>query len=431
MKTQSLPLALCLFLTLLMTSLHGYSTNTSVKESTEAPKIKAASVDDKSKTDIVTSIKDSRTNVVNATAVENFNDASLNKENNRIEVISYKNEDVISGELESSSANYATHSPTYLQKTSFLQGMFYGFSVMIALLNLVCFILFNEKLFLHFALAIASFSILFFVSDGLFQSLFFENTGESTFILSGLLTIVAGTTFLFSSHYLRLSEILPKLRLVMVGMLVIATATLIVAAITQDYLLLTLSNIVSFGVIATYFVMGIKIFSKKNYAKFYVIASAVPLLFIFDFFVVRSFGISFLNTEIIHLKVASFIQMLLLTYAIIYRMKEIKEENELRLTEMRIFMKRKEILNRESVERLMQDVYLENLIMHYDLDGLEIKLLQYISEGKPNEKIARKLKMTEIDVEELTKELYDKLEVSEQIQEDHRMLEDQPDYIYN
>jgi DNA-binding CsgD family transcriptional regulator len=177
--------------------------------------------------------------------------------------------------------------------------------------------------------------------------------------------------------------------------------------------------------------MGIKIFSKKNYAKFYVIASAVPLLFIFDFFVVRSFGISFLNTEIIHLKVASFIQMLLLTYAIIYRMKEIKEENELRLTEMRIFMKRKEILNRESVERLMQDVYLENLIMHYDLDGLEIKLLQYISEGKPNEKIARKLKMTEIDVEELTKELYDKLEVSEQIQEDHRMLEDQPDYIYN
>jgi DNA-binding NarL/FixJ family response regulator len=112
-------------------------------------------------------------------------------------------------------------------------------------------------------------------------------------------------------------------------------------------------------------------------------------------------------------------------------MKEIKEENELRLTEMRIFMKRKEILNRESVERLMQDVYLENLIMHYDLDGLEIKLLQYISEGKPNEKIARKLKMTEIDVEELTKELYDKLEVSEQIQEDHRMLEDQPDYIYN
>jgi DNA-binding CsgD family transcriptional regulator len=217
----------------------------------------------------------------------------------------------------------------------------------------------------------------------------------------------------------------------MVGMLVIATATLIVAAITQDYLLLTLSNIVSFGVIATYFVMGIKIFSKKNYAKFYVIASAVPLLFIFDFFVVRSFGISFLNTEIIHLKVASFIQMLLLTYAIIYRMKEIKEENELRLTEMRIFMKRKEILNRESVERLMQDVYLENLIMHYDLDGLEIKLLQYISEGKPNEKIARKLKMTEIDVEELTKELYDKLEVSEQIQEDHRMLEDQPDYIYN
>ena len=59
--------------------------------------------------------------------------------------------------------------------------------------------------------------------------------------------------------------------------------------------------------------------------------------------------------------------------------------------------------------KLMEDVYLENLIMHYDLDGLEIKLLQYISEGKDNTKIARKLKTTEAEVEELTKELYQKL----------------------
>ena len=171
--------------------------------------------------------------------------------------------------------------------------------------------------------------------------------------------------------------------------------------------------------------------SKGRLIDFILASCAIPLLFIFDFFVLQTFGISFLSTEFIHLKVASFIQMLVLTYAIMYRMKEIKEENELRLTEMRIFMKRQEIMDRKNVERLMEDVYLENLIMHYDLDGLEIKLLQYISEGKPNEKIARKLKMTETDIEELTKELYEKLEVGEQIQQDHRMLEDQPDYIYN
>ena len=53
-----------------------------------------------------------------------------------------------------------------------------------------------------------------------------------------------------------------------------------------------------------------------------------------------------------------------------FRMQAIKEENALRQVEMRIFLKRQEVLNtRQKAEKLVEDVYLENLIMHYDLDG--------------------------------------------------------------
>ena len=138
-----------------------------------------------------------------------------------------------------------------------------------------------------------------------------------------------------------------------------------------------------------------------------------------------------MSTESIHIKTAGLIEMLILTYAIVYRMRAIKEEHLMRQTEMRIFLKRQETMNRQSAIKLVEDVYLENLIMHYDLDGLEIKLLQYISEGKENTKIARKLKTTEAEVEELTKDLYQKLEIGEQIQEDYRLLDSQPDYLYN
>ena len=131
------------------------------------------------------------------------------------------------------------------------------------------------------------------------------------------------------------------------------------------------------------------------------------------------------------MKIAFMVEVLLLTFGITYRMRAIKEEVELRQTEMRIFIKRKEMMNRENITNLMKDEYLENLIMQYDLDGLEIKLLQYISEGVENPKIARKLKMTEANVEELTNDLYEKLEIREQIKEDHRMVDNQPDYIYN
>jgi DNA-binding NarL/FixJ family response regulator len=58
-------------------------------------------------------------------------------------------------------------------------------------------------------------------------------------------------------------------------------------------------------------------------------------------------------------------------------------------------------------------------------------LLQYISEGKTNQTIARKLKTTVEDIEDLTKDLYQKLEIGEQIQKDVDWSAQQPDYLYN
>jgi DNA-binding NarL/FixJ family response regulator len=112
-------------------------------------------------------------------------------------------------------------------------------------------------------------------------------------------------------------------------------------------------------------------------------------------------------------------------------MQAVKDEGKIRQTEMQIFLEGQDVITRNQVERLVEDVYLENLIMQYDLDGLEIKLLQYISEGKANTKIAHKLKIKETEVVDYTKDLYKKLQISEHIEEDYRLLENQPDFIYN
>ena len=69
--------------------------------------------------------------------------------------------------------------------------------------------------------------------------------------------------------------------------------------------------------------------------------------------------------------------------------------------------------------------------MQYDLDGFEIKLLQYISEGKTNAVIAKKMKTTIEDIEDRTKALYQKLDIAEQVREDQNLLNSQPDYLYN
>jgi DNA-binding NarL/FixJ family response regulator len=112
-------------------------------------------------------------------------------------------------------------------------------------------------------------------------------------------------------------------------------------------------------------------------------------------------------------------------------MQAVKDESEIRQTEMQIFLEGQDVVTRNHVEKMVEDVYLENLIMQYDLNGFEIKLLQYISEGKANKKIANKLKIKENDVVDYTKDLYKKLQISEHIEDDYNLLENQPDFIYN
>ena len=312
----------------------------------------------------------------------------------------------------------------------FRKGLYYGFAIMVVLLNLLCYFIFEEKVFLFYSMALAGITSTFFLSDGLFE-LIGVNITNIEAMQSTLLLIATGFGVLFATKYLTLSEFFPRVKYIAIGAMGFAFMMVFSAWISETQFFTTVANSMLVGLIGMYFLIGILLFSKKNYAKFYVIASAIPLLFAFDYFVLNSSGISFLNTESFHLKAAAIVEMLILTYAIMYRMKAIKEEHQLRQTELRIFLKRQEVLNRTNTAKLMQDVYLENLIMQYDLDGLEIKLLQYISEGKENAKIARKLKTTEVEIEFLTKELYDKLEISEQIQADYRMVDTQPDYIYN
>jgi DNA-binding CsgD family transcriptional regulator len=313
----------------------------------------------------------------------------------------------------------------------FRQGMFYGFAAMLVLLNLTCFFLFEEKPFLYYSLCLAGFALLLFFSDG-FSELFFVDFVSSLALETTLLTIAIGLHAVFASKFLTLKEFAPKLKWVTLFMITVATIACAFEWITNETIFSQIAHLSLFAIAASYFLTGVSLFSRKNYAKFYVIATFIPLLFSVDFFILRPMGIEFLGTDGGHVKAAAIAEMIILTYGIMYRMQAVKEENELRQLEMRIFLKRQEVLTaRKKTEKLVEDVYLENLIMHYDLDGLEIKLLQYISEGKDNTKIARKLKTSVVEIEELTKELYKKLEIGEQVQQDYRLVDQQPDYIYN
>lgn len=321
--------------------------------------------------------------------------------------------------------------PIQYQGNLFNQGLFYGFALTIVLLNLLYFFVFDEILFLKFSATVAGLVIALFFAEGLFPLIGIEGLTQNYIIQSTLLLLAIGLHSLFTDKYLTIKEYFPKLSQISMVSFGVAFLLLINSWVNFNHTLTNIVNIILFSVLSFYFIAGVLLFSKNNYVKIYVLGTFVPLLFYIDYFLLKPLSIDFLFTEAIHLKVATLFEVLILSYAIMYRMQAVKDESEIRQTEMQIFLEGQDVVTRNHVEKLVEDVYLENLIMHYDLNGIEIKLLQYISEGKANKKIANKLKIKENDVIDYTKDLYKKLQISEHIEDDYRLLENQPDFIYN
>ncbi|MCF6306859.1 MAG: LuxR C-terminal-related transcriptional regulator [Flavobacteriaceae bacterium] len=429
MKQQLMPLLLCLFVTLSVMSFGSITNNESQQNSSKNAVFQhfnKLNNDDASNLNEVLNSSFLLSNGLNKNGFYQYysensfgGGISLNKE------FSYN---IVDNSYISTAVIF---SPVHFQGNFFNQGLFYGFAFTIILLNLVCYFIFDEKLFATFSASVAALTIVLFFSQGLFTFVGIDSIINNQLIQPSLLFISIGLSAYFASKFLNIKEFYKNTIHLTVPLFGISALLIIGAWIFNNSFIANISNTIMFGVLSLYFLIGVLLFSKKNYAKFYVIGTFIPLLFSIDFFVLKPFGIDFLFTEAVHLKVAVFFEILLLSYAIMYRMQAVKEEGELRQTEMRIFLKRQDVMSRNKVEELVEDVYLENLIMQYDLDGLEIKLLQYISEGKTNIKIARKLKLSEDEVVDYTKELYQKLEISEHVHEDYRMVNSQPDYIYN
>ena len=322
-------------------------------------------------------------------------------------------------------------SETVTTGSLFLKGTFYGAVSIILLLNIISFFLFEEKIFGYFGLAVTGTLLLLFGEDNLsgilFQDTLFKGTGVTTTILCA----TAGLVALYSSQYLTIKEYFPKLKTFTVPLFLVAAGLSVTHWFVDNAMLPVAVNIISFALLTCYFGGGIMLFLKNNYSKFYVLGMAIPLLFVLDYFVLQVIGIEFLGVSLTIVKASFFINILLMTYAILFRMKDIKEETAARKTEMEIFLKKQEMMERDNIIKLTEEMYLENLIMQYDLDGIEIKLLQYISEGKENKKIAKKLNTSEIEIEEMTRGLYNKIQIGEAVQEDVNLLNLQPDFLYN
>jgi len=320
----------------------------------------------------------------------------------------------------------------FFQQTHiFSNGIFYGFVLMLVLLNVFCYALFKDKTFGLFALGMTTLSALIFQFDGL-AALFTLEFTESLFLEIGTLWLLAALFSVFSHQYLLAKEYAPKLKILSGILLSLSLVSVGFYALLESTLYLQVAQVILMTLVGRYLFLGILRAKDSGYAKIFIIALTPFLIVLTDQLIYNQLGQSLFGLSDGLLKISATLLVLTMTYGLLYRMQSLKGEQDMRQLEMRIFMDRQEAFTaRAKTEKLVEDLYLENLIMQYDLDGFEIKLLQYISEGKTNAVIAKKMKTTVEEIEDRTKDLYQKLDIAEQIREDQTLLQSQPDYLYN
>ena len=319
----------------------------------------------------------------------------------------------------------------FQQAHIFSNGLFYGFVLMIVMLNIFCFVIFKDKAFGFFALGITALSALIFQFDGL-AALFTLNVSESLFLETATLWVLTALLSLFSHQYLLAKEYAPKLQVLSGMFLGLSLVAIGFYAWLGSKLYIQITDALLVTLIGRYLFLGIMRAKDSGYAKIFVVGLTPLLIVLIDQLIYNQFGQSLFGLSDGLLKISTISLVLIMTYGLLYRMQSLKTERDMRHLEMRIFMERQEAFTaRIKTEKLVEDLYLENLIMQYDLDGFEIKLLQYISEGKANAVIAKKMKTTVEEIEDRTKELYQKLDIAEQIRDDQALLQSQPDYLYN
>jgi two-component system, sensor histidine kinase LadS len=295
-----------------------------------------------------------------------------------------------------------------VQKQFLYYGLYYGFAIVIVTLNLFYFFNFKENTFLYYALFLVGiiFTILF--RDALVPLLFSNKwlivDGE---VLFHFVTVSFG--ILFASVYLRHEIHFPKLKYYSITITLISFFFFSSFVFTGHFIWFAMAQFSGITLLIIYWISSLLLFTKNTFYAFFAIAYSLILVLAIDFFILPILGLPNLGITTGLMKIASVFEMLILSYAVVYRMRILQKEN----TDMHASLyQRTNHIEKLEDELLKLKQGEKNKITNANLNGREVEILTMIANNIPTKEMADKLFISVNTVKYHIKNLYDKLEIS-------------------
>lgn len=289
----------------------------------------------------------------------------------------------------------------------FKQGAYYGFVLMVFIINLFFFFSLKDKSFLFYSLFLLSISFCFSTYDGMIYLIMSE---ENAFYINGIFHFsVAFFGVFFANHFLDLKNFNPKSYIIRNILLALSAVSFLLFYVTEKSIFISLGD--TFGLITVfyYWLLGVAIFKKHEFAKFFVLGYSLILFFGILFVIPLNWKINMPFVSLNTMKFGSIFEMLILSYAITYRTKTLQNENDKYKSEIKKHLKKNEIINLNSIEKF--EIEKENLLKNFNLSERELDVLLLIAKGLTNKKIAEDLYISLNTVKYHIRNIYEKLNI--------------------
>ena len=299
----------------------------------------------------------------------------------------------------------------------FSNGWYYGFVFMVFVVNLFFYFSLKNEPFLSYALFVASINLGISFFDGMLELWFGSVQIEA--IIPLIHFLIGLTGFWFATGFLNLNQLFPKAKYVGYGTLLVSAISYTTFMVSQSFLFIAVADLLVFLLLMFYWVMGIVVVRKQEFAIFFVVGYVLVLLAGFFHVVPMNFGLHLFPFPIEIVKVGAVFEMLILTYAITYKVKIMQEENSSMKDELKNYIAK--LLSFE--ERLSLDDSntnpgeavsnkIKKLATEFDLTDREVDVLLCIANQSTNSKIAEELFISVNTVKYHTRNIYQKLNIN-------------------
>lgn len=287
----------------------------------------------------------------------------------------------------------------------FFIGFYYGVALLIVVFNLAYFFLFKDDSFLYYALFLMSTSWALFITDGMLNLMNLPHE-VINFISISTYLCVAFFSSKFSNSFLELDVYFPKIKKYTYVIGVLAVISGVLFFIFNEHSVLLILKVLVFLLLFIYWFTGVLLFNKNIYNKIFVISYILLLFAAIDFFVLKNLGASIIKLSVSTVKITGFLQMIILSYIVLYRIKVLKNEADIMTNEI---VKYSNALEKLSFTKTVKEDLDKNVIK--SLSVREKEVFDLIVLSKSYKIIADELNISVNTVKFHVKNIYEKLEI--------------------